>query len=176
MKIVVLKGSPRTNGNSNMLAEAFIKGAKESGHEIVEFDCAKHKIGGCMACESCGMAGPCVQKDDFEIIRPHLINCDTILFATPIYYFGVSGQLKNVIDRFYAIHGLMGTKRVLLFATMGNPNTVVAEPSIKMYQLMCRYLGWKDCGKIIANGISARGAIKTSKFMKQAYELGKNLK
>ena len=97
MKIVVLKGSPRTNGNSNMLADEFIRGAKESVHEIVEFDCAKHKIRGCMDCDSCGMAGPCVQKDDFEIIRPHLINCDTILFASPIYYFGVSGQLKNVI-------------------------------------------------------------------------------
>ena len=176
MKIVVLKGSPRTNGNSNMLADEFIRGAKESGNEIVEFDCTKRKIGGCMACDRCGMSGPCVQKDDFEIIRPHLINCDAILFTTPIYYFGVSGQLKNVIDRFYAIHGLMGTKRVLLFATMGNPNTVVAEPSIKMYELMCKYLGWKDCGKIMANGISVRGAIKTSKFMKQAYELGKNLK
>lgn len=176
MKIVVLKGSPRFNGNSNMLADEFIRGASEAGHEIVEFDCAKHKINGCYACDSCGMAGPCVQKDDFEIIRPHLIDCEVILLATPIYYFGISGQLKNVIDRFYAIHGLMGPKRMLLFATMGNPNTVVAEPSLKMYELMCRYLGWKDCGKIVANGISGRGAVRGSKFMKQAYELGKNLK
>ena len=176
MKIVVLKGSPRVNGNSNMLADEFIRGAKESGHEIMEFDCTKHNIGGCRACDNCRMAGPCVRKDDFEIVRPHLIDCDVILFSTPIYYFGPSGQLKNVIDRFYSIHGLMGPKRVLLFATMGNPNSIVAEPSIKMYELMCMYLGWQDCGKIIANGISSRGAIKTSKFMKKAYELGKNLK
>ena len=175
-KIVVLKGSPRANGNSNMLVDEFIRGAKESGHEIVEFDCTKHKVGGCKACDACGMAGPCVQKDDFEYIRPHLINCDVILFATPIYYFGMSGQLKNVIDRFYAIHGLMGPKKVFLFATMGNPNSIVADPVIKMYELMCRFLDWIDCGKIIANGISARGSIKTSKFMKLAHELGKNLK
>lgn len=176
MKVVVLKGSPRANGNSNLLADEFIRGAKDAGHEIVEFDCSKHNIGGCRACERCGMAGSCAQKDDFELVRPHLIDCDVILFVSPIYYFGMSGQIKNVIDRFYSIHGLMGTKRVLLFATMGNPNPIVAEPSIKMYELMCRYLGWIDIGKIIANGVSSRGAIKTSKFMKQAFECGKNLK
>ena len=176
MKIVVLKGSPRTNGNSNLLVEQFVKGTEEAGHEIIEFNCSKHKVGGCMACDSCRMAGPCVQKDDFEIIRPHLIDCDAILFASPIYYFNITGQLKNVIDRFYAIHGLMGPKKTLFFTTMGNPNLHVANPAFSMYDWMLYYLGWEDCGRIIANGVSGRGTVKGTKFMQQAYELGKNLK
>ncbi|MCH5318440.1 MAG: flavodoxin family protein [Paramuribaculum sp.] len=175
MKIVVLKGSPRINGNSNLLAGEFIKGATEAGHEIIEFDCTRHKVGGCMACERCNMAGPCVQKDDFELIRPHLIDCDAILFATPIYYFGPSAQLKAVIDRFYAIHGLMGPKKTLLFTTMVNPNPGVAEPTIIMFDKMNAYLGWKDCGRIIANGIFGTGEVRNTPFMEHAYELGKHL-
>lgn len=176
MKVVLLKGSPRTNGNSNMLAAEFVKGAKEAGHEVVEFDCPKHNIKGCLACERCGMAGNCVQKDDFNLIRNDLIDADVILFTTPIYYFGISGQLKNVIDRFYSIHGLMGPKKTLFFATMGNGNTHVADPSVGMYELMCHYLGWKDLGRIIANGIGSRGSIARTAHMQRAYELGRNLK
>jgi hypothetical protein len=83
MKIVVLTGSPRKKGNSAYLAEHFIKGAQEAGHEIFSYDCAKHKVAGCLACNHCGMDGPCIQKDDFEIVRPHIINADAgIIFYT----------------------------------------------------------------------------------------------
>lgn len=105
MKIVVLTGSPRRNGNSAYLAEQFIKGAEEQGHEVFRFDCAMREVGPCRACNRCGMDGPCVLKDDFDVLRPHLIDADMVVFATPMYYFGVSAQMKRVIDRFYAING-----------------------------------------------------------------------
>ena len=175
MKIVVLKGSPRPNGNSNALADEFISGAKENGHEIFEFDCTHHHIGGCLGCDKCGMRNPCVQRDDFDLLRPELIEADVIVFSTPIYYFGVSGQLKNVIDRFYSVHDVMGHKKTYFFATMGNPNVHVADPSADMYDKMVRYLGWTDGGKILANGIWAKGAIKGTKFMDMAYNYGKQL-
>ena len=111
MKIVVLKGSPRCNGNSNTLANEFIRGAKENGHEIYEFDCTRHHVNGCLGCDKCGMRNPCVQRDDFDSLRSVLIEADVIVFATPIYYFGVSGHLKNVIDRFYSAHDIMGHKK-----------------------------------------------------------------
>ena len=68
MKIVILTGSPRKKGNSNYLAEQFAKGANEAGHEVFVFDCVKQKVGGCLACDFCGMNGPCSQKDDFTNI------------------------------------------------------------------------------------------------------------
>lgn len=105
MKIVVLTGSPRRNGNTNYLADRFIAGAQEKGHTVFRFDCAAHKVAGCMACNRCGMDGDCVLKDDFDQVRPRLIEADMVVFVTPMYYFGFSAQLKNVIDRFYAING-----------------------------------------------------------------------
>ena len=175
MKIVVLKGSSRPNGNSNALADEFIRGAKANDHEIFEFDCTRHHVGGCLGCDKCGMKNPCVQRDDFDLLRPELIAADVIVFATPIYYFGVSGQLKNVIDRFYSAHDLMGHKKTYFFATMGNPNVHVADPSAEMYDKMVKYLGWTDGGKILANGIWAKGAIKGTKFMDMAYKYGNEL-
>lgn len=71
MKILVLTGSPRKNGNSNTLAEHFINGAKEAGHEVTRFDAASSKVHPCIACNKCGMNGPCVFKDDFEVVRTH---------------------------------------------------------------------------------------------------------
>lgn len=176
MKIVVLKGSPRPGGNSNALANEFIRGARENGHDIFEFDCTHNHVNGCLGCDKCGIRNPCVQRDDFDLLRPELIEADMIVFTTPIYYFGVSGQLKNVIDRFYSAHDVMGHKKTYLFATMGNPNIHVADPSADMYDKMVKYLGWTDGGKILANGIWAKGAIKGTKFMDLAYNYGKKLK
>ena len=175
MKIVVLKGSPRKSGNSNWLADRFAKGAAEAGHEVFEFDCTKHNVGGCLGCGACGMNGPCVQRDDFALVRDRLVEADAILFATPIYYFGMSGQLKNVIDRFYSIHDCMGRKKALLFATMGNPNEHVSDPAVLMYEKMIAYLGWEDGGRIIASGVWASGDIKNTAFGQKAYELGRQL-
>lgn len=105
MKITVLTGSPRRNGNSTYLAEQFIKGAEEQGHEVFRFDCAFRQVEPCRACNRCGMDGPCISNDDFQELRPHLIGADMVVFATPMYYFGFSAQMKRVIDRFYAING-----------------------------------------------------------------------
>lgn len=176
MKIVVLKGSPRCNGNSNTLANEFIRGAKENGHEIYEFDCTRHHVNGCLGCDKCGMRNPCVQRDDFDSLRSVLIEADVIVFATPIYYFGVSGHLKNVIDRFYSAHDVMGHKKTFFFATMGNSNVHVADPSADMYDKMIKYLGWTDGGRILANGIWAKGAIHGTRFMDLSYSYGKELK
>ena len=175
MKIVVLKGSPRANGNSNTLADQFIRGAKENGHEIFEFDSTRHHVGGCLGCGKCGMKNPCVQRDDFDMLRPWLIDADIIVFSSPIYYFGVSGQLKNVIDRFYSAHDIMGHKKTYFFATMGNPNAHVADPAVEMYDRMVKYLGWTDGGKILANGIWAKGDIDGTKFIDLAYNYGNEL-
>lgn len=105
MKIVVLTGSPHKNGNSAYLADEFIKGAQEQGHEVFRFDCAFKHVEPCRACNRCGMNGDCILNDDFLQLRPRLIEADMVVFATPMYYFGISAQMKCVIDRFYAING-----------------------------------------------------------------------
>ena len=127
MKIVVLTGSPRLNGNTNHMASQFIKGAEEAGHEVYRFDCTRHKVAGCIGCNACGMNGDCFMQDDFSELRPHLLEADMVVFVTPMYYFGFSSQLKAVIDRFYAVNGrIKGASKQSVFL-MAYANTAPQE-------------------------------------------------
>ena len=176
MKILVLTGSPRKNGNSATLADHFIKGAKEAGHEVVRFDAAFKKVHPCIACNSCGMNGPCVFKDDFEFVRKHIVEADCVVFATPMYYFGISAQLKAVIDRFYAINGSIHVpKKAVLLMTYANTAASEAVPIQSHYEVLLKYLGWTDAGQIIAPGVWPVGAVKDTKYPEQAYQLGRNI-
>ena len=176
MKILVITGSPRKNGNSATLADHFIKGAEEAGHEVVRFDAAFRKVHPCIACNSCGMNGPCVFKDDFEFVREHIVEADCVVFATPMYYFGISAQLKAVIDRFYAINGSIHVpKKAVLLMTYANTAASEAVPIRSHYEVLLKYLGWTDAGQIIAPGVWPVGAIRNTRFPEQAYRLGKSL-
>ena len=163
MKILVITGSPRKGGNSSTLADSFAKGAAEAGHEVVRFDAAFKDVHPCTGCNSCGMNGPCVFKDDFEFVRKHVVDADLVVFATPMYYFGISAQIKAVIDRFYAINGKIHVpKQAVLLMTH--------------YEVLLKYLGWTDAGQIIAPGVWPVGAIKSTKYPDEAYKLGKSVK
>lgn len=94
MKITVLEGSPHKNGSSNLLAKQFIKGAKEAGHFVTVLEAAHMDVHPCIGCEHCGMNGECVHNDDNRLIRDTLLGSDMVVFVTPIYYFGMSAQLK----------------------------------------------------------------------------------
>ncbi len=177
MKIVVLTGSPRKNGNTAYLADQFIKGAEERGHVVTRFDCAFLNVAGCNACNHCGMNGPCVFKDDFERIRPKLIEADLVAFVSPMYYFGVSEQLKRVIDRFYAINGQLKGRRKKAAFLMAYANTAPeeAEPMLSHYRTLVNYLGWTSVGTVVAPGVWTAGSIKRTNYGEEAYRLGKSL-
>ena len=176
MKILVLTGSPRKNGNSATLADNFIKGAEEAGHNVIRFDAAFKNVHPCIGCNKCGMDGPCIFKDDFEFVREHIVDADAVVFTTPMYYFGISAQLKAVIDRFYAINGkIHKPKKAVLLMTYANTAASEAEPIKKHYEVLLKYLGWQDAGQVIASGVWPVGAINHTEYPKQAYELGKNI-
>ena len=104
MRILVLNGSPRAKGNTAQTVAAFRDGATEAGHEVDVVDVCKLDIHGCRGCEYCHGkgAGACVQKDDMQQVYDLLAQAEMLVIASPIYYHGLSGQLKCVIDRFYA--------------------------------------------------------------------------
>lgn len=177
MKIVVLTGSPRRNGNSAYLAEQFIKGAEERGHEVFRFDCAFKKVAPCRACNHCGMDGPCVFQDDFEELRPRLVEADMVVFATPMYYFGIFAQMKSVIDRFYAINGQIkdNPKKAAFLMTYADTAKKEAEPMLLHYNTLLEYLGWESVGTVVASGVWTAGSVKNTSYGQQAYQLGKSL-
>lgn len=177
MKIVVLTGSPRKNGNTNHLADQFIKGAKEAGHEVFRFDAATSKVNPCIGCNHCGMDGPCIYNDDFTtVLRLEIIKADMVVFCSPMYYFGFSAQLKDVIDRFYAINGTLHTyKKCAFLMAYANSSAKDAAPMIAHYKIIADYMGWEDVGSVVAPGIWTAGSIKGTKYSNDAYLLGKNL-
>lgn len=174
MKILVLTGSPRLHGNSNYLAERFIDGAREAGHSVERFDCARHKISPCLACNACGMNGPCVQKDDFELVRRHIIESDVLVFATPMYYFGFSAQLKTVIDRCYAINSIINgaPKKTALLMAYADNNKTKEDTLVNHFHTLATYMGWQEIGTVIAPGVWTAGSIRHTPYPEQAYRLG----
>ena len=129
MKILIITGSPRKNGNSNFLVDNFIKGAQEKGRQIFRFDSAFKKVHPCIACNKCGMNGDCIFNDDFNYVRENLVDSDMVVFATPMYYFGISAQIKTVIDRFYAINGKIHIpKKTALIMTYADTEEKEAQP------------------------------------------------
>ncbi len=176
MKILVITGSPRKNGNSNTLADNFTKGAEEAGHTVVRFDSAFKNVHPCVACNKCGMNGTCVFQDDFNFVRENIVDADVVVLATPIYYFGISAQIKTVIDRFYAINGQISRpKKAVLLMTYADTSPKVAQPIINHYETMIDYLNWSDAGKIIAPGVWSVGDINHTQYPQKAYDLGKNI-
>lgn len=173
MKILVITGSPRKNGNSNTLASEFMRGASEAGHTVQRFDAGNASVHPCIACNNCGMNGPCVLEDDFLTVREHILDADMVVFATPMYYFGFSAQLKAVIDRFYAINGQIHVhKKAALLMTYADSAERKAVPIKAHYEELLHYLGWEDVGRVIAPGVWTEGSIKGTEYPRKAYELG----
>ena len=138
MKILMITGSAHKNGTSATLADAFIKGATEAGHEVYRFDAAFKNVHPCIACDKCHIGnGDCVFKDDMEDVTPRLLASDGIVFVSPIYYYNVSAQLKAVIDRFYAkgdeIHG---PKRAAMLLAMEDDTPESAEGALASFKGM----------------------------------------
>lgn len=178
MKILVLESSPHKNGSSNLLAEQFMQGAKEAGHTVTVFDAARADLHPCLGCDACGMAGACCQKDDMEALRAKILDTDMLVFATPLYYFGFSTQLKTVIDRFYSFNGELTSKglKTALIVAAWDSSTQAMEHISGHYQALCRYLHFKDQGMILGGGCGSVPMTKGTVYPQKAYELGKTLK
>lgn len=177
MKIVIIKGSPHKKGSSNMLAEQFIKGAQEVGHTIIEMDAAHMDMHPCIGCDHCGMNGECVQKDDNRVIRDALLSSDMVVFVTPVYYFGMSAQLKMVIDRFYSYTMKLSSKRMkaALIAAAWDSNEDVMPYLAEHYKKLCRYMNFENVGMILGTGCGSPTMTKCTSHIQAAYELGKSI-
>ena len=146
MKIVILEGSPNKHGSSNLLAEHFIQGAKESGHIIEIIDTAHSNLHPCTGCIHCGYEGPCVQKDDMEQFRKQILDADMMVFVTPLYYYGMSAQLKILVDRFCAINSSINQKHMksALLTEAWNSDDWTFEALESHYKTLVRYLYLDD--------------------------------
>lgn len=178
-KIVVLNGSPRANGNTAALIDAFSEGATSSGNEVVRFDLQKMDIRGCLGCLRGGKdaTSPCVQKDDMGKIYPHYMDADVVVLASPMYYWGFSGQLKCAFDRLFAVAELDAQYAnpakgcVLLMAAEGDTQSNF-EPVRHFYDALTGNIGWSDLGIVYAGGNMQIGDIAGKPELEEARRMG----
>jgi len=156
MRILILNGSPRPKGNTKQMIQAFCKGLEEAGHEWDVFDVCKMNIHGCLACEYCHKKGngACAQKDDMQLIYDRLREAEMLVLASPIYYHGLSGQLKCTIDRFYAAafpNKPPKLSKVAMFLSSGDPD--MYDGALFSYHGdFLGYLKLEDMGVFTNNG------------------------
>jgi len=172
-KILVLYASPRTNGNSAKLAQAFCHGALQSGNHVTEYYLNDKEIGNCLACDYCQHhQGKCAQRDDMTGLMESLQSHDTLVIASPVYYLGLPGKIKTVIDRTYAESAVgRKIKNAVLLTAASKKEPEVTAVMVDYYKNLCIFLSWNDLGVISALGVGAAGEAK-SEYVRQAYELG----
>lgn len=178
MKIVVINSSPHTeeNSTSRYLAQKFIEGAKSAGHEIFTFDAANEETHPCKGCNHCGMDGECIFKDAIENkLMPQMLEADLLVLVTPLYYFGMSAQLKIIVDRFYSRTTKLNGKKSIFMATAWNTADWTMEALQNHYETLVRYMNWEDVGQVWAVGCGYRSAVENSEFGDAAYKIGANL-
>ena len=178
MKIVVINSSPHSESESTSryLAQRFIEGAKSAGHSVFTFDAANEDTHPCKGCDKCGMNGPCIFKDAIETkLMPQMLEADLLVLVTPLYYFGMSAQLKIIVDRFYSRTTKLSGKKSLMMATAWNSADWTMEALINHYETLVRYMDWQSVGQVMATGCGARALVERSDFGEQAYKIGVNL-
>lgn len=176
MNIVVVTGSPHQHGTSFLLADKFIEGAQSAGHNVFRFNAAFEETHPCQGCDHCGMDGDCIYNDAIQQkLMPKLLEMDLIALITPLYYYGMSAQLKTVVDRFYSRTGHLTGKKSILMATAYNSADWTMNALVDHYDTLARYMNWTDVGKVLAIGCGARSLIEKSPFPDQAYKLGASL-
>ena len=178
MKIIILEGSPNRKGSTHLIAESFANGAKDASHSVQIVDAAHAKIHPCTGCIHCGYEGPCIQNDEMEMIRAMILEADMLVFATPLYYYGMSAQLKTLIDRFCSFNGSIQRKhmRSVLLAVAWNSDNWTFDALKAHYQTLVRYLNFHDEGTVLGKGCGTPSMTRHSVYPAMAYRLGNGLK
>ncbi len=170
MKIVVLNGSPRINGNTSALVESFKSGAESSGNQVEILQVGTMNIHGCIACECCRTktTNECAIKDDMQKVYEAVKTADMIVFASAVYYWSFTAQMQSTITRFYAL-GKPKAKKYGLILSSGSDD--VYDSIQTQYHNILNYFGAVDMGMVTAHGSQN----KTEEKLKEAYEFGLRL-
>lgn len=179
-KGLIFLGSPRKEGNTELLADALIEGAKESDCVFEKIRLSQKRIAPCLACEKCWSKGtPCIQNDDMNELFEKLTQADILVFATPVYYYNCSAQIKLLFDRIYPSSKkpelIRGKETVLLAACADTVDK--AFDAVRACYLACaEYCQWIDKGLVLAHSTWNSGEVKTSgDWLEQARKIGRTL-
>lgn len=176
--VTVLIASPRANGNSEKMADFFIKGCETQGFKVNSVVIREKNIFGCNGCEFCyDHQGECCIIDDMQNVYTLLETTSVLVFATPIYYQSFPSQLKAVIDRLYVTENrtfpITGAVLLATYATKGEEMSALTR---EYYRTLISYHGWHNLGEIMVDNMDEKEDILNHAALNIAYELGKTLK
>ncbi|MCR4825352.1 MAG: flavodoxin family protein [Bacteroidales bacterium] len=173
-RVIVISTSLRRGSNSDMLADKFVEGAKAAGNNVEKISLTGKEIKFCIGCLSCQKTGACIFKDDVPAIMENVLNADVVCWATPIYYYEMSGQMKTLIDRMNAMYPKDYRFRdIYLLTTAAENEEFVPQRAVGGLQ------GWIDCfgkselkGHIFCGGVGAPKEIAGNAKLQEAYDMG----
>ncbi len=177
-KVLILSGSPRKGGNSDLLCDEFMRGALASGNEVTKIRVAEKNVGYCRACYACARnGGVCVQNDDMKEILSAMESADVLVLATPVYFYSASAQLKTVIDRTLARWTKLKNKEFYYIMTSAEESDTVMDGTLAVLR------GFADClegsaekGILMGQGAEKRGDIREKPAFAAAFEMGRNIR
>lgn len=175
-KVLILSGSPRKNGNSDILCDEFARGAVQAGHAVEKIRVAEQNIGYCRACYACKGTGVCAIKDDMAAVLQKMIDADVIVLASPVYFYSIDAQLKALIDRTVARWLEVKDKEFYYIVTAADGEQAAAETTLACFRGYADCVeGAKEMGVVYGMGAYEKGEIKHTGAMAQAYEMGKRV-
>lgn len=172
--VLILSTSPRKGGNSDTLAEEFARGAREAGHQVEKIELYNKAIGFCRGCLACQKTRRCVIHDDADIITQKMLTADVLVFATPIYFYEMCGQMKTLLDRSNPLYPAdYAFREVYLLAAAADGELSAMDGAVKGLE------GWLACfekaklaGTVFGGGADAVGTIQGNPALREAYEMG----
>lgn len=175
-KVLIITSSLRDQSNSNILAEAFKEGAESTGNNVEIISLRENRIAPCVGCGSCQIHGECFMKDNLNSILDKVIDSDVLVFASPVYYYSVSGTLKNFIDRTYAKFNKIKDKEFYFIGSSADPSKSSIDCAVDTVKGFLRCVDNVELKNIIYGvGLNDQGDAKYSKSLNESYELGKNV-
>ncbi len=174
-KVLIISASPRKGGNSDLLCDQFLLGAKEAGHTVEKVFLRNHKINYCLGCGVCNNTHVCVQKDDMKDLLDKMVDADVIVLATPVYFYTMDAQLKTFIDRCVSRYTEISNKEIYFIVAAADTNPDNLAPAIEGLRGFTRDCldGTKEKGIIYGTGAWKVGEIKTLPAYKKSYDMGK---
>lgn len=173
-RIIVLAGSARKGGNTEMLARAFADGA-DRRHDVEIVSVADYRIRPCLGCNSCysSEGHRCIQQDDMDMIYEKLMKADTLVIVSPVYFYGISAQLKALVDRLHTpMRNEFGIRRLGLILVGAATLPDLFDPVLLQYRMILRFFRMEDIGTVLVDGTKDKGDVLRGDGIRRAYELG----
>ena len=178
-KVLILPGSPRKNGNSDLLCDEFMKGAIEAGHQVEKIRVAEKKIAPCTGCYFCKEhGGRCALNDDMGELLQKIIDCDVLVLSSPVYFYSICAQLKTVIDRTVARWTEIANKDLYYIMTAAEEDEDTMDGTLACFHGFAMCIdGYEEKGTLYGKGVYEKGeVVYREELMQIAYEMGNSIR